>query len=191
MIKVESRLFVCASATRDSIKWPAVRLIIKRKDSVKGRRKHLINSTQDINTASARAGRLAGVRWEGHHDLVIKELKKGADHKGKANEIVKINCVGMVKLKGNKPLMFQLKIAKQVNRKGVVSLLKGLKAEHSLLILKTIIEVVGLDVVKCFVKKGKMKGIISNNQLSWLKFDVPGSKIFSIWVIIILVLMSA
>jgi hypothetical protein len=126
--------FDWANATRDSIRWPAVRFIIKRNDRVKGRKKHLISSTQDMNIAKASAGKFAGVKWEGHQDLVIRELKNGADHNGKANDIVNRNWVVIVKLKGNRPLIFHDNIAKHVNIKGVVSLLKGASAEHNLLI---------------------------------------------------------
>ena len=84
--------------------------------------------------ASASAGRFAGVKWEGHQDLVIKELKKGVAHKGSARDIVNKNCVVIVKLKGNKPLIFQESIIKHVYTKGVVSLLRGESAEHSVLI---------------------------------------------------------
>lgn len=88
-----------------------------------------------MNIARASAGRLAGVKCEGHQDLVKSELKNGVDHNGNASETVIINCVVIVKLKGNKPVRFQLKIAKQVNKKGVVSLLKGFKAEQRVFIV--------------------------------------------------------
>ena len=128
----------CAKATKDRIKCPAVKLIISRRESVRGRKKHLINSTQDINMAKARAGRFAGVKWEGHQYLVIKELKKGVDQSGKAKDMVSINWVVTVKLKGSKPLRFQDRIAKQVKTKGVVSFLKGVNAEHKVFIVNCI-----------------------------------------------------
>lgn len=179
------KLLVWAKATRESIKWPAVRFIISRSERVNGRKKHLISSTQDIKIAKANAGRLAGVKWEGHHDFVIRELKNGVDQRGKAKEIVNINCVGIVKLKGSNPLMFQAKIAKHVNKKGVVNFLRGLRAEHNLFIVKLITVVLGFLVENCFIKKGTIKGKVNKIQLIWWKFDVPGSKIFSICVIII------
>jgi len=123
-----------ARATKDRIRWPAVKFIINRKDKVRGRRKHLISSTQDIKIASASAGRLAGVRWDGHQDLVIRELKKGVAHKGNARDIVKINCVVIVKLKGSNPLIFHASIIKHVYTKGVVNLLRGESAEQRVFI---------------------------------------------------------
>ena len=57
------------------------------------------------------------------------------DQSGKAKDIVSINWVVTVKLKGSRPLKFQERIAKQVNTKGVVSFLKGVKAEHNVLIV--------------------------------------------------------
>lgn len=98
---------------------------------------------------------------------------------------MKINCVVIVKLKGNKPLIFQDKIAKQVKRKGVVSFLKGESAEHRVFITKLFIILVGLENLNCLIKKGNRNGIVSNIQLNWWKFDVPGSKILSTWVIIL------
>jgi len=100
-----------------------------------GRKKQLISSIKDINIAKAKAGRLDGVKWEGHQYLVIRELIKGVDQRGRANEIVTINCVVIVKLKGIKPIIFQLKILKHVNIKGLVNLLKGKKAIVSWLII--------------------------------------------------------
>ena len=111
---------------------------MSRKDNVKGRKKHLISSTQDMNIARARAGRFAGVRWEGHQYLVNNELKKGVDQSGKASDIVSINWVVTVKLKGSNPLKFQDRIAKQVKTKGVVSFLKGVSAEHKVFIVNCI-----------------------------------------------------
>ena len=139
-----------------------------------------------MNTAKAKAGRLAGVKWEGHQDLVIKELKKGVDHKGSAKDIVNKNCVVIVKLKGNKPLIFHVKIEKQVKRNGVVNFLRGFRAEHNLFIISLVNEFVGLDAEKCLIKKGNKKGIVRSNQLNWLKFEVPGSNIFKTCVIILL-----
>ena len=135
--------------------------------------------------ANANAGRLAGVRWDGHQVLVKRELKKGVDQRGKAKDTVNRNCVVIVKLKGSRPLIFQDSMAKQVNRKGVVSLLKGVSAEFNLLIVNVIILVIGLEKENCFKTKGNSKGVIRYNQFSWKKFDVPGSNIFSTCVTII------
>lgn len=174
----------CAKATNESIKWPAVKFIIKRSESVNGRRKQLISSTQDIKIANASAGKLAGVRCDGHQVLVIKELKKGVDHRGRAKDIVNKNCVVIVKLKGNKPLIFQASIIKQVNKKGVVNFLSGFKAEQSVLIKKEVKEFDGLEAENCFIKKGNKKGIANKIQFNWWKFEVPGSNMFNTWVII-------
>ena len=143
-----------------------------------------MSSTQDIKIAKARAGRLAGVRCEGHHVLVINELKKGVDHKGSAKDIVNKNCVVIVKLNGSRPLIFQANIIKQVKRNGVVSLLKGFNAEHSVLIKKETKEFEGLVAENCFIKKGNRNGIVKRIQFNWWKLEVPGSKIFKTCVII-------
>ena len=112
--------------------------------------------------------------------MVIRELKNGVDQRGKAKEIVNINCVVTVKLKGNKPLIFQVRTVKQVNKKGVVSFLRGLRAAHKPFMVKVNIEIVGLEVVNCFTRKGNVKGRTKRIQLSWWKLDVPGSNILRI-----------
>jgi hypothetical protein len=164
---VKDILFDWAKATNDNIKCPAVKLIIKRSERVKGRKKQLTNSTQDIKIAKTSAGRLAGVKCEGHQDLVIKELKKGADHKGNASEIVNKNCVVIVKLKGNKPLIFQASIIKKVNKKGVTSFLNGFSAKQIALIKKLLKRLEEFEHVNCLIKKGNRKGVIKNNQFNW------------------------
>ena len=164
--KLKDILFDCAKATKDNIKCPAVKLIIKRNDSVKGRKKHLMSSTHDIKIAKARAGKFAGVKCDGHQDLVTRELKKGVDHKGNARDIVNKNCVVIVKLKGSSPLIFHARIIKQVNKKGVVSLLKGLSAEHKVLIKKLLKEFEGFEQENCFIKKGNKKGTTKRSQFS-------------------------
>lgn len=72
-----------------------------------------------------------------------------------------------------------------MNKKGVVSLLKGLRAAHKPLIVNDISDTVGLEVVNCFIRKGKVKGNINRIQLSWWKLDVPGSNILRICVTIL------
>lgn len=90
----------------------------------------------------------------------------------------------IVKLKGSSPLIFHVKIEKQVKRKGVVNLLRGFRAAHKKFMVNIINELEGLADEKCFIKKGNEKGIINSIQLSWLKLDVPGSNIFNTCVII-------
>ena len=160
-------LFDCARATNDKIKCPAVRFIIKRNERVKGRKKHLISSTHDMNIAKASAGKFAGVKWEGHQDLVTKELKKGVDQRGRANDTVNRNWVEIVKLKGNKPLIFHARIIKHVNKNGVVSLLKGLSAEHKVFIRKLLKEFERLEQENCLIKKGNKNGTVKSTQFSW------------------------
>lgn len=128
---------------------------------------------------------MAGVKCEGHQVLVNRELKKGVDQRGKAKETVSKNWVVIVKLKGNNPLIFQDKIAKQVKRKGVVNLLKGVSAALSLLIVKFITLIIGLEKENCFSTKGNSKGVTKYNQFSCKKLDVPGSNIFNTCVTIL------
>ena len=69
------------------------------------------------------------------------------DHNGRANEIVNKNWVVIVKLKGSNPLIFQVKIEKQVNRNGVVNFLSGFNAEHNPLIISLMAELEGFEEV--------------------------------------------
>lgn len=96
----------------------------------------------------------------------------------------------IVKLKGSSPLIFHVKIEKQVKRKGVVSLLRGFRAAHKKFMINVIKELEGLADEKCLIKKGNKKGIIKSIQLSWLKLDVPGSKIFNTCVIIVYIYLK-
>ena len=81
-----------------------------------------------MKIANNKAGKLAGVKWEGHHDFVINEFMKGVDHKGNAKDKVIINWVVIVKLNGNNPIIFQDKILKEVKTKGFTNLLNGINA---------------------------------------------------------------
>lgn len=111
-----------------------------------------MSSTQAINIANASAGKLAGVRWDGHHHFKQMEFQKGAAHKGKASDAVIINWVVIVKLNGRSPLMFQDKIVKHTNINGVVKFLKGLRAAVSpFRINNKILEII-LFRIKCVVR---------------------------------------
>lgn len=111
-------------------------------------------------------------------------MKKGVDHKGKAKDIVKINWVVIVKLKGSNPVRFHARIANNVKRKGVVSLLKGFKAEQSTFIIHLIKLFDLLLNEKYLIKKGNKNGKINSIQFNCQKLDVPGSNIFNICAII-------
>jgi len=81
-------------------------------------------------------------------------------------EIVNKNCVVIVKLKGNKPLMFQARITKKVNKKGVTNFLNGFNAKQIILIRKLLKRFDGFEDVNCLIKKGNKKGVIKKIQFS-------------------------
>jgi len=122
---------------------------------------------KDINIANNNTGKFAGVKWEGHQVLVINEFTKGVDHKGKANDKVIINWAVIVKLKGNSPIMFQDNILNEVNTKGFMNLLKGIKADPNCWTAVMINKDILLRLANFFTEKGIKKGIIIKIQLSF------------------------